>query len=138
MAFQVFVNCQYFNPRSPCRERLFSFLCDLRPKIISIHAPRAGSDALCYIIYEVMAYFNPRSPCRERPLLRLYLYVHTHFNPRSPCRERLYRPKRNARMVFISIHAPRAGSDILRMWLLIHLGYFNPRSPCRERHFFNL
>ena len=33
----------------------------------------------------------------------------------------------------ISIHAPRAGSDISRKFVFIFRQYFNPRSPCGER-----
>ena len=58
---------------------------------ISIHAPRAGSDAHAYHIRHAAGHFNPRSPCGERQVLPLS----GHF--------------RRA----ISIHAPRAGSDAL-------------------------
>ena len=34
----------------------------------------------------------------------------------------------------ISIHAPRAGSDLEPEGMFIYGNYFNPRSPCGERH----
>ena len=37
-----------FNPRSPCGERLYEYLLTEAIKMISIHAPRAGSDAMTY------------------------------------------------------------------------------------------
>ena len=106
-----YIKHRHFNPRSPCGERLN--LCakgDVASKfqstlpvrgatvemidsgkygLISIHAPRAGSDE------------NPRrikSPQK-------------HFNPRSPCGERPYCRVRHFQRFRISIHAPRAGSD---------------------------
>ena len=57
--------------------------------VISIHAPRVGSD------------------------LQTIVAVATHedFNPRSPCGERLGRGAQGSVDVGISIHAPRVGSD---------------------------
>ena len=57
---------------------------------ISIHAPRAGSDALRSMAGIAGRYFNPRSPCGERRGLSGALWLIDN----------------------ISIHAPRAGSDI--------------------------
>ena len=56
----------YFNPRSPCGERLFQR-----------HRQRGDSD------------FNPRSPCGERLWYdTAIIHKYGHFNPRSPCGER--------------------------------------------------
>ena len=100
----------YFNPRSPCGERLIVFEIDypptkfqptlpvrgatpatvqeVPPLVISTHAPRAGSD-------------------RTAP---------------APAEQRR-----------ISTHAPRAGSDLTAFMLQWRAGHFNPRSPCGER-----
>ena len=81
-----------FNPRSPCGERrktreqisgLERFQSTLpvwgatfaddkldRQLIISIHAPRVGSDNLASAGSLLVADFNPRSPCGERPRTR--------------------------------------------------------------------
>ena len=80
--------------------------------MISIHAPRVGSDSKPGTEYMGMQHFNPRSPCGER-LCAQSAYVETlgfqstlpvwgatttgrksgpacnYFNPRSPCGERL-------------------------------------------------
>ena len=104
----------YFNPRSPCGERLF-LLVGLECEIgISIHAPLAGSDQNRRQAYVQPDDFNPRSPCGERPAaVRISLYAKgfQYFNPRSPCGERLT-PSRKIPLI----------------------SYFNPRSPCGERH----
>ena len=77
-----------FNPRSPCGERqrrwtqattarLFQSTLPVRgatladvvkdyPLVISIHAPRAGSDRTLRSGRKSRTYFNPRSPCGER------------------------------------------------------------------------
>ena len=100
--------------------------------IISIHAPRAGSDKRPHPRSCSTMDFNPRSPCGERPLgcdpcehgqqFQSTLPVRgatagarevverSDFNPRSPCGER---PKSYARGM--------TDRD------------FNPRSPCGER-----
>ena len=57
--------------------------------IISIHAPRVGSDEAEAFTPEEMTYFNPRSPCGER---RVRMRTAVQKRP-------------------ISIHAPRVGSD---------------------------
>ena len=78
-------------------------------------------------------YFNPRSPCGERPRTLYDQMLNNHFNPRSPCGERRFAVYGSSVWLFISIHAPRAGSDIAahrRVWCQWN---FNPRSPCGER-----
>ena len=61
--------------------------------LISIHAPRVGSDR---------AYQHCPVPGR-------------HFNPRSPCGERRYECPVPVCSAAISIHAPRVGSDYFRI-----------------------
>ena len=39
--------------------------------VISIHAPRAGSDDALDAPLDRTRYFNPRSPCGERPMSRM-------------------------------------------------------------------
>ena len=79
----------YFNPRSPHGERR-PFLFAVRvPAIISIHAPRTGSDVSV-----------------KRRWLSAW-----HFNPRSPHGERRSIGKHYHKLNTISIHAPRTGSD---------------------------
>ena len=147
----------YFNPRSPCGERHDSLLAEAFPEfVISIHAPRAGSDV-------------------NKPYLLLSMEISIHA-PRAGSdfftaigqRKKgisIHAPRAGsdgfpAALMFcatISIHAPRAGSDAKRKWLRgeikdisIHAPragsdnkaefkvsevdkHFNPRSPCGER-----
>ena len=61
----------------------------------------------------MVSYFNPRSPCGERPVWAIFrISIITYFNPRSPCGERLNVSQNDFRTAMISIHAPRAGSDL--------------------------
>ena len=150
-----------------------------RARRISIHAPRVGSDTYCFIPCPCSNNFNPRSPCGERPLTVGTWYLQcVNFNPRSPCGERPEpKAERQAEREFqstlpvwgatclhtlshfpfyisiqaprvgsdiaveapgelnaISIHAPRVGSDVIHSAITCPLRYFNPRSPCGERH----
>ena len=59
----------HLNPRSPCGERRILRRRSLQPCIISIHAPRVGSDTnrVKKDLYTI--HFNPRSPCGERRLV---------------------------------------------------------------------
>ena len=55
-----------FNPCSPCGERLQPRSQGYPGIVISIHAPRAGSDRPGAVIFFDFEYFNPCSPCGER------------------------------------------------------------------------
>ena len=124
----------YFNPRSPCGERLERLYhhevdveisihaplagsddvlpCEQTVSIgISIHAPLAGSDLILNDTLDGHIHFNPRSPCGERPpFYPTHATIMGYFNPRSPCGER-----------------PGEYSGVA------DVGHFNPRSPCGER-----
>ena len=146
-----------FNPRSPRGERLsahtfFSIeriefqstlpawgatlhrAADVRAQLISIHAPRVGSDfefdapllplnvfqstlpawgatfRARYSLHD--SYFNPRSPRGERRARQVQLSPVPYFNPRSPRGERLDFVTGVFTGDWISIHAPRVGSDL--------------------------
>ena len=80
--------------------------------VISIHAPRMGSDHTPSLAGFDCKDFNPRSPDGERPRLTAVGYI----------------------IVYISIHAPRMGSDsMLGVQMLSGYDDFNPRSPDGER-----
>ncbi len=123
---------------------------------ISIHAPLAGSDLAIHNPAFHRADFDPRSPCGERLYLPTGWYVSRDFDPRSPCGERLPGFPHATVSLYISIHAPLAGSDAndivavgtisaFRSTLPLRgatptasarLGCpcdFDPRSPCGER-----
>ena len=104
-------------------------------------------------------HFNPRSPCGERQtvtdtstytqpfqstlpvrgataLKKNRFLLYPDFNPRSPCGERLRGNYHLKHITDISIHAPRAGSDLLLYYISMYQKKnFNPRSPCGERPF---
>ncbi len=104
---------RYFNPRSPCGERL-----------ATIRQPWGASDN-----------FNPRSPCGERRKKDSPSNgFHWYFNPRSPCGERQLSLFHATVSSAISIHAPLAGSDPDKSGAEAEGRVdFNPRSPCGER-----
>ena len=102
--------------------------------LISIHAPRVGSDSTVMWSIRPDTYFNPRSPGGERPwTMTSTTWVRrfqstlpgwgatlsstpsvippSHFNPRSPGGERPFKSVGPKYGGYISIHAPRVGSD---------------------------
>ena len=146
-----------FNPRSPRgerRQRLRTRPCE---RFVSIHAPRAGSDMPTWASptpgqpfqstlpargatirrtceFAPRECFNPRSPRGERPIggdtpLGAILC----FNPRSPRGERRHYGAGSLFEQRVSIHAPRAGSDIHHVPSIGAVASFNPRSPRGER-----
>ena len=128
------VHVEHFNPRSPHGERQCVHRVVRAADVISIHAPRTGSDlGFADCVLRVLK-FQSTLPARgaTKPLRREIRTIY--FNPRSPHGER-------RRVIFfvnreglISIHAPRTGSDtVLRRHFLPRI-HFNPRSPHGERH----
>ena len=123
--------------------------------MISIHAPRTGSDRRPWPGPSPPGHFNPRSPYGERPERyygveaekdfnprspygerlgnQLLVLGNCHFNPRSPYGERRRRLNIRSNPIFISIHAPRTGSDLQNPGRNRYSHDFNPRSPYGER-----
>ncbi len=169
-----------FNPRSPCGERPSDTTVSGRQSsrfqstlpvwgathisfgyrqggLISIHAPRVGSDAVGKQRLRLDRNFNPRSPCGERPAgggaaaHKESISIHAprvgsdvnwdngqrianrNFNPRSPCGERQAILTSLRAMVIFQSTLPVWGATIFRLFLTIMWLHFNPRSPCGER-----
>ena len=121
-----------FNPRSPHGERPGKSGGRGRPKKISIHAPRTGSD-LTFPDFRIRKNnFNPRSPHgeRQRFLCRNFLFQ-PYFNPRSPHGERRIADALGVEDLRISIHAPRTGSDLSGRGLARLAGLFQSTLPAR-------
>ena len=120
-----------------------------------------GSDLVTENFRKVTNNFNPRSPCGERLQFHEVILWHPLFQSTLPVW--------GATIVYlclwiaidISIHAPRVGSDELRLAVVTQMYYisihaprvgsdyyvptstlisrdFNPRSPCGERHTVNI
>ena len=106
--FQILVSD--FNPRSPHGERHDGTDKRLMDELISIHAPRTGSDGKVCADSARYGYFNPRSPHGERRSVNFGRSDGKDFNPRSP-------------------HGERQNSQ----WSIQRYGHFNPRSPHGER-----
>ena len=125
----------YFNPRSPRGERQW-FICSLPPeglfqstlpawgatiaalaakraRVISIHAPRVGSDRACRARASCRRYFNPRSPRGERPPGSCTSSPpKSYFNPRSPRGERQLRCRMQGRLRRFQSTLPAWGATV--------------------------
>ena len=78
-----------FYPRSPRGERRYGRWLFAVRRVISIHAPREGSDSGGHQDSKLRRYFYPRSPRGERPSTFLKICIpFSHFYPRSPRGER--------------------------------------------------
>ena len=102
----------YFNPRSPHGERQDFFGSHVFFLLISIHAPRTGSDGRWKMIQGRYYYFNPRSPHGERQSPgRTPGGSHDRFQSTLPARGATGVGAVRGGKRGISIHAPRTGSD---------------------------
>ena len=122
-----------FNPRSPWGERP----CSPREQqfffLISIHAPRGGSDQMVAIVFLslVISIHAPRGGSDKSTTSDVnHDFV---FQSTLPVGGATSGNQGIFDKGQISIHAPRGGSDTFFVWLaMVHL-YFNPRSPWGER-----
>ena len=167
-----------FNPRSPHGERPLVFVALCGTVSFQSTLPARGATGEQVRLIHAPFYFNPRSPHGERRCRRAWRRrIQANFNPRSPHGERRAQtPRRSLNAIFqstlpargatwrrsrepgegfISIHAPRTGSDshivALRphdrisihaprtgsdwtccRWFAARM-HFNPRSPHGER-----
>ena len=101
---------RYFNPHSPCGERL------------SISA-----DVI------IPSNFNPHSPCGERLMFPAINQPTSPFQSTLPLRGATVSPIFLLRPPVISIHTPLAGSDRRQPGRRSQRSNFNPHSPCGER-----
>ena len=101
--------------------------------MISIHAPRTGSDGVFIHLHTTGGDFNPRSPHGERRAYASHfprpIWISIHA-PRTGSDDTLSRENRT---ITISIHAPRTGSDLVQTGIFCQHIDFNPRSPHGER-----
>ena len=148
-----------FQSTLPARGATIPHCCLLPRNGFQSTLPARGATCATAFSIVLTVYFNPRSPHGERPPGRAFFSPPGYFNPRSPHGERqqetqgwtlasLFQstlPARGATMrkncycwnCFISIHAPRTGSDHFRHALQADQRHFNPRSPHGERPFFS-
>ena len=144
-----------FNPRSPHGERLNPFPPSFphglfqstlpargatqeafdayKQQVISIHAPRTGSDAAATRRNHFRRYFNPRSPHGERPDVVPTEDEEQDFNPRSPHGERRDAVARLDDDEKFQSTLPARGATLPPWKRHESRRNFNPRSPHGER-----
>ena len=103
-------------------------------EMISIHAPRVGSDSIAITPRLNADDFNPRSPCGERRWIGDYGF--------SPYVISIHAPRVGSDHDFpvfhqrlkISIHAPRVGSDSKTAQILLEiLSHLNSFAPSEKK-----
>ena len=102
---------QLFQSTLPARGATGLRKSQRRDIIISIHAPRTGSDEHLSGVRAGRRDFNPRSPHGERPYGDLEKYSDNPFQSTLPARGATSFSSKSNCSRQISIHAPRTGSD---------------------------
>ena len=100
----------HFNPRSPRGERLAVDFLHHLAGLISIHAPREGSD-LMLVIFRVLQRFQSTLPARGATPTRSHQFDAASFQSTLPARGATFTEHKSGYSRVISIHAPREGSD---------------------------
>ena len=123
----------YFNPRSPWGERRRLSHRRGRARQFQSTLPVGGATNAVRDREGRTTNFNPRSPWGERLFRHLHVRNYKKFQSTLPVggatKARLSREK----LLSISIHAPRGGSDSWWKSLSYSGRNFNPRSPWGER-----
>ena len=144
---------RHFNPRSPHGERLADSLSEMAQSLISIHAPRTGSDHGVEVAFQQGGIsihaprtgsdhitssianrprnFNPRSPHGERHKFPGALLADAEFQSTLPARGATPRGCHIHVGQAISIHAPRTGSDARHGFQLTRTLAFQSTLPAR-------
>ena len=97
---------------------------------ISIHAPLAGCDYSSHHSRQDHRNFNPRTPCGVRRGSAMTYTERAKFQSTHPLRGATKALENHQKGEIISIHAPLAGCDPLRIMLRTRPSNFNPRTPC--------
>ena len=101
-----------FNPRSPHGERQMRRTSGGRLHLISIHAPRTGSDPPACGSCSATRYFNPRSPHGERPRLSALMHGQFPFQSTLPARGATYRSASTHALIEFQSTLPARGATV--------------------------
>ena len=100
--------------------------------LISIHAPRVGSDYYTVNLYHAAEPFQSTLPVWGATFTEFRRDLHTCISIHAPRVGSDQGGHMTGQEIYISIHAPRVGSDS-NAGLYMDAHHFNPRSPCGER-----
>ena len=100
---------------------------------VSIHAPRAGRDRSPRCARRRRRRFNPRAPCGARRACKSREMTLCGFQSTRPVRGATGHHDDHGGKRQVSIHAPRAGRDMVASVLASASLGFNPRAPCGAR-----
>ena len=123
----------YFNPRSPRGERRVRISAETATTEFQSTLPARGATLSPVASLQLSAYFNPRSPRGERPVAALNVRILSRFQSTLPARGATLEDGYSQAGDWISIHAPREGSDCRHIQCRDCNSNFNPRSPRGER-----
>ena len=123
----------HFNPRSPHGERRAGNVVRSQPREFQSTLPARGATWHPHGATGNAEDFNPRSPHGERPHVSPAALDAARFQSTLPARGATHLAAGRCPERWISIHAPRTGSDDLQIFRCFGDTYFNPRSPHGER-----
>ena len=121
-----------FNPRSPHGERRQKMQSGCARQVISIHAPRTGSDALQHGHRVFAGLFQSTLPARGATVTPIVRSAsNPGFQSTLPARGATGEQRRRSLRKRISIHAPRTGSDMMVSICVRRMPLFQSTLPAR-------
>ena len=125
----------YFNPRSPHGERHKASINSRLSELISIHAPRTGSDVVSRYSRRRRLTISIHAPRTGSDRWQVGLHVRQgYFNPRSPHGERQSLIFAEPVVLAFQSTLPARGATVEVLCRSRRFQHFNPRSPHGERH----
>ncbi len=126
---------EIFQSTLPAGGATFSSLCMFHVAVISIHAPRRGSDTSVYYrqLYRDISIPAPRRGSDDADINSII--ARYEFQSTLPAGGATFDFVQSLKEGSISIHAPRRGSDMIPRLLVSSQSNFNPRSPQGERQY---
>ena len=118
-----------FNPRAPRGARPQRVRRNVFRGKVSIHAPRAGRDLQKAAVKVLTHLFQSTRPARGATVRLAANADVDAFQSTRPARGATRRSRRSLCGIRVSIHAPRAGRDLLLVGLGCGGPCFNPRAP---------
>ena len=126
---------QIFQSTPPARGATSQFPPSIEFILISIHAPRKGSD-VTKANTQTLSHISIHAPRKGSDIIGSEASpILCAFQSTPPARGATKIADRLAQVIGISIHAPRKGSDLTRHSMSTQQGHFNPRPPQGERRF---
>ena len=131
------ITLRYFNPHSPCGERLHADFAPFAAELFQSTLPLRGATRARSRRCRPCFYFNPHSPCGERRARKRSPRSFIEFQSTLPLRGATFFTGSSFGGMLFQSTLPLRGATVLHALHVRPRSDFNPHSPCGERPWFS-